>query len=218
MNLSSIPYVILRKLCSFLRYRDVCVLSRVCKVLYNETNDDMIWKDQMDITWWPEHAGTYPFDTNSKTIKEKLCDRILHIKSILENEPVMTLLLYSKMNGESRHYKINLKRNETQLTNQIAAINGIQRPFRVTINLPDGRKEVFCSTILRRYAKPIYYRIGVEYAIHTFSEANLKIPYESRISFHNIVLKYDKQRRKNLRETRKYLLGIKQLKDSGGIT
>jgi len=161
-----------------LRYRDLAVFSQVCRRFRNVVDRENVWEYQFRKTWWPREAEDYP--PLLKNARDNIRERIIHIRTILDNDPTMTLFLFKKKNregqiyGNTRHFKIRLQRPSSQLTSQISMHNQLYKPFKVTIFLPDGREEVFCSTVLKRYARPIYYLIGIEYAVHDLGSLILK--------------------------------------------
>ena len=198
------------EICKYLRYRDVVTLTRTCKKM-KVLNNDRVWKRLFEKTWWPSYGCDYPVPEAGQSWKGMLAARILHIRKILDNDPTINLILYQNNYENIRYHKIRLARKSILLTQQIAAHNHLTKPFSVTINLPGGRQEIFYSTALTRHTNPLYYRIGIEYAIHEFGEPNeegvrSRIPYETLLTFSNVSEKdkfNSKQNRRELRETKR---------------
>lgn len=207
--LDLMPKDICKHFCRELRYRDVVILSQTCKTLYGVLHDDDVWKHQYDKTWWPREADTYPEENDSQTYYERLSGRIKHIKQILANQPFVTLFLYEQkdskgmITAKSNYHKISLKKRSSDLTKAVAIINHIERPFRMVIDLPDGRQETILSAGASRYSRPLYYTIGVEYAVQPRSKSEFgnTIPYETLVTCSGVEQKYRNQDRHNRQET-----------------
>ena len=221
-----LPLDIVRLIAAHLRYRDVTHLAQTCRELYSliQSDNDGIWKDQFLKTWWSNHGEPWsevaPLDG---PYREQLSQRLEHIRAIVQGEPVITLFLYSQKDpdtgmicGKTRYHKINLKRRSALLMGQIAAHNRLDRPFQLVIDLPDGRQESFYSTESKRYCRPLYHRIGIEYALQEFGQElhplvdvdgkelpderqARRIPYEAQIRFGRHIPQRNRQEAKRNR-------------------
>ncbi len=217
-----------REICRHLRYRDVSVFSRLNRDMRSIiSTDDEIWKEQYEKTWWPREAEDYPgpidIPGSLSSWLIRLSGRISHIRKILCDEPVVNLFLYrfvdsnGQIGKDACHHKINLKRRTSQLVNQIAMHNNLTDPFGAVVHLPGGRIETFYSNILKRHAKPLYYTIGIEYAVHDRGKPDddgvrNRIPYETLISFRDVPCRDKEGDRRNRGETMRYHLNIDRKK------
>ena len=200
------PRDITKRICCELRYRDVTMLLRTCKDFYNILRGDDVWKFQYSKTWWPVDAETYPQELNQQSYYSRLAEKIIHIRKILADKPFITLCMLIQENTAKKlcYYKMDLKKKINELTKQIAIIHHINRTFRVVIDLPDGRQETLLSGEVTRHSKPLYHNIGIEYAIHPYSEAGNTIPYEAFVTYFQIEQKFKNIDRRNMEETQQY--------------
>lgn len=198
--------------CRFLGYRDVCALASVCRATRDWLrSDDRVWEEQFQKTWWSRGGEDWPPPGDS--FRERIEQRIRHVKQIVGPEPVATLFLYRKKDetgnicGPVRHHKVRLYRSDHELTEQVRTLNHLTMPFRVTVDLPDGRRETFLSTEPKRRSRPLCRRIGVEYALHPTGPPDEegfcnRVPYEALVSFDDVPQRRPEDTRRNVRELR----------------
>ena len=104
---------------------------------------------------------------------------------------------------------------------QVRTLNHLTRPFVVTVDLPDGRRETFPSTVPKhRGSRPLCRRIGVEYALHPMGPPDeggirSRIPYETLVSFRDVPQRRPEDFRRNARERKEALRREEAVVDGG---
>lgn len=163
------------KIFTHLDYVSLTKLSQTCKKFYNliydKKKDDLIWKHQYENNiWWcndPEEPLLEEKDFKSppESIKylDRIRERIDHISRIFAYRPFFTInFLY---NEKTCSYGVSVFKTRYNFMKEFSSRYCINYPFKLIIYLPDGKEKVFKSVELRRYTKPIYYDIGIEYCM-----------------------------------------------------